>query len=548
MGMIHTALKTLLLLFILSFGMCQKAFSQQDTSKVYEWNGGLIRFHTVEKGKTLYSISKMFQVKQEDILLMNPSAENGLKTGMVLRIPVAASKSDKAPEKEQPKSSQQHTVKAKETAFGIAKMYGLTVAELEAMNPEIQQGLKPGMQLYVYPASVKKPEDPKKTAELMSDRRSKSNEGNPVKEESVSCSVLSKEQQNRPFQISILLPFFLPSGEELNPKARIGLDFYSGAKLALDSLKKLGYQITVHVFDSQNDSTSVDDFLKNPALAKSDLIIGPLYSSAFIRVAEFAKSKNIPAVSPFSQSDALLTSYPNVIKVIPDLLSQIQQSGPALKKLHPNARYTLIRNSNEKDKELADAFKSSLLVSAAISPDDFQEITYSSMSDLLEKLSEANENVILFPSTVQVQVIDFVGRLSAARTGKRITLVGLNDWNNYENIEFDHLNNLNFTCAAPSSTNHSSGAARLFQSRFKEEFKGEPTFYAYQGFDVTFYFCKQIASYGKSFLKCLPEVPLVCGINSCYRYSRIGENDGYENQFIYLLEMDNFELKRRNQP
>ena len=535
-------LKYLFFIFLLSLGGLQCICAQQDTTKVYEWNGMKFHYFKVEKGRTLYSISKMFQVGQDEILSMNPELTDGLKTGISIRIPAKK----KTSEPEIPaKSYQLHKVKQQETAFGIAKMYGISIADLEKMNPEIKQGLKTGMELKVYPAPVKRPNI--KAVNSDSSSAQKIIAQIPEKENN-SCNELSKKLQSRKIQIALLLPFYLPAAEEINPKARIGLDFYAGAKLALDSLKKEGFTISANVFDISNDSSSVDDILKNPSFAKSELIIGPLYSSAFIRIAEYAKKNNIPAVSPFSQSDALLADKSNVIKVTPDLISQAQHCGPELKKIHPNAHFYLVRNNNEKDKEIADAIKTSLLVSGAIATESFHETTFSSVSDLLSILSESNENIIIFPSTVQIQVIDFIARLSAGRIGKRITLVGLNDWNNYENIEFDHLNNLNFSFFTPSNSNFQTPAAQIFRSRLKKEFKGEPSFYTFQGFDVTYFFAKQTAKYGDSMLNCLPQIPLMCGFNSCYRYEKIGENDGYENQFNYIIKMDDFELKRLNQP
>ena len=526
--------KHILYIVIALFFVGKLSAQQQDTSKVYESNGQSFRFYKVEKGKTLYGISKLFQVSQDDILNMNPEAVSGLKTGMLLKIPKKSSDDNSI----KPKSSLSHTVQAKETVYGIAKMHGLTVSELENMNPEIKKGLKAGMVLTLYPAPIRKPIDSEKT---------KSDSINILtKEKEKGCHELSDKEQRRNIQVTYLLPLFLPATEEFNPKSRIGLDFYSGAKMAIDSLKKLGYNLTVNIFDVQNDSTSLQDIIKNPVLAKSDMIIGPLYSSSFVKIAEFARLKSIPAVSPFSQNDALLNKFPNTIKATPDIISQLQLSGPLLKGAHPGAKFTLIRNTNEKDKELADALKSSLLVSAGISNDQFQEITYSGVNELLTILSEANENVILFPSTVPVQVIDFIGRLSSNRVGRRITLFGLNDWINYENIEFDHLNNLNFTCAASSNTNFYSTTSKAFQATYKDEFKGDPTFYSFQGFDITLFFCEGVAKYGSSFLDCLSEMPKKCGYNSCYKYSRIGNDDGFENQFIYLLEMNNFEMKRKN--
>ena len=535
-------LKYLFFIVILSLGGMQGMYAQQDTSKVYEWNGMKFHYYKVEKGKTLYSISKMYQVSQDEILSMNPELTDGLKAGISIRIPVKKITS----EPEIPaKSYQIHKVKQQETAFGIAKMYGISIADLEKMNPEIKLGLKTGMELKVYPAPVKRPNV--KVANSDSTSAPQISTQIPEKENN-SCKELSKKLQSRKIEIALLLPFYLPAGEDLNPKARIGLDFYAGAKLALDSLKKEGFTVSANVFDISNDSSSVDDILKNPSFAKSELIIGPLYSSAFIRIAEYAKKNNIPAVSPFSQSDALLADKSNVIKVTPDVISQAQHCGPELKKLHPSAHFYLVRNNNEKDKEIADAIKTSLLVSGAISTESFHETTFSSVSDLLSMLSESSENIIIFPSTVQIQVIDFIARLSSGRLGKRITLVGLNDWNNYENIEFDHLNNLNFTFLAPSNSNFKSHESQIFRTRLKKEFKGEPSYYSFQGFDVTYFFTKQTAKYGDSMLKCLPQIPLVCGFNSCYHFDKIGEHDGYENQFNYIIKMDDFELKRLNQP
>ena len=155
MGMKNQHLKYLLFIFFFSLGGMQCLYAQQDTSKVYEWNGMKFHYYKVEKGKTLYGISKMFQVSQDDILSINPEIKDGLKSGKSIRIPVKRTTS----EPEIPaKSYQLHKVKQQETAFGIAKMYGISLAELEKMNPEIKQGLKTGMELKVYPAPLRKPD------------------------------------------------------------------------------------------------------------------------------------------------------------------------------------------------------------------------------------------------------------------------------------------------------------------------------------------------------------------------------------------------------
>ena len=107
--------------------------------------------HTVVQGETLYSIAKKNGVSVELLKQANPSvAKDGLKTGQQIRIPgtVEASMTPvKQPQK--PAIVSQHLVKQGETKFSIAKMYGLSVGELERQNPGIASGLATGATLNI---------------------------------------------------------------------------------------------------------------------------------------------------------------------------------------------------------------------------------------------------------------------------------------------------------------------------------------------------------------------------------------------------------------
>ena len=72
----------------IGFLLASPLSAQTDTSKVYQLNGRQVRYLKVEKGKTLYSISKTYNVPQDTLMVWNKELEHGLKTGMILRIPV----------------------------------------------------------------------------------------------------------------------------------------------------------------------------------------------------------------------------------------------------------------------------------------------------------------------------------------------------------------------------------------------------------------------------------------------------------------------------
>lgn len=526
------------LTMLMSIALFNNTVAQIDSTIGYDWNGDWVKNLKVEKGKTIYNLTKTYNISESELYRLNPVLKDGLKTGMTIRIPTE--KLDVPPPKNsteptQLKGALRHTVKKKETLYGISKMYGVSSDDIYAINPQLKDGMQPGMVLIIYPKPSVQPKQ-KDSTEIKAIQET-------AKPKEKSCNALPISDQKRVIKVSLMLPFYLNSEVNLNEKSRIGLDFYGGAKLAMDSLKSLGYNINVQVFDTQNDTTSVADVLLNPALKESDLIIGPLYSSAFVKVADFAKKHKIPAVSPFSQSETLLENYPNVFKVTPSSLSLVTDLAPALKNAHPKGKFVLLKTESEKDEKLYLTFMESW------KKNDLGDIVESPLKDFRTSISSLDpiaENVIVFLSTDQVKIIDLIGKLNAQRRDSKIFLVGLNDWNSFDNLDYDQLNNLNFTYASPVSYDFTSGSSLKFQSDFRSEFKGEPNFYAYQGFDICFYFPRQIARLGSNFFDCIEKQAIECGFNSCYSYKSHSEDSGFDNGHTNILRLTQFKPKRIN--
>jgi len=121
-----------------------------------------IRFtiHKVKRKETLYSISKKYDVTQDAIKKYNKRLySETLRKGDKIRIPLnyvgvveekvtlvnngGGISKDEAPKDNGPAFSS-YVVKSKETKYGVARLYGITIAELEAMNPNMGSGLKEG--------------------------------------------------------------------------------------------------------------------------------------------------------------------------------------------------------------------------------------------------------------------------------------------------------------------------------------------------------------------------------------------------------------------
>ena len=123
-------LLTISLVFVLSFNK----ITAQDS----------IIEHRIQKGETAYFIAQKYKVSVEEIYKLNPESQNGIKDDQMIRIPVHSS--------EKPNSSQQitHVVGAKETLFGLAKQYNISVEALQNANQAIlTNGLQIGQQLII---------------------------------------------------------------------------------------------------------------------------------------------------------------------------------------------------------------------------------------------------------------------------------------------------------------------------------------------------------------------------------------------------------------
>ena len=92
--------------------------------------------HTVTKGQGLYSISRMYGVTEADIIALNPGSEIVIKVGQQLRIPQNKQQQSSANTPQAKAGNERfHTIKTGETLYRLTVIYGLTAREICNANP-----------------------------------------------------------------------------------------------------------------------------------------------------------------------------------------------------------------------------------------------------------------------------------------------------------------------------------------------------------------------------------------------------------------------------
>lgn len=107
-------------------------------------------YRQVKKKETIYGISKELGITKEDIIKYNPSVASGLQRNQILYFPVKDFKKESSANVQKASNtSVTHLVKSGETLFGIARTYGISIADLVEANPSTKSGLKSGQQLTI---------------------------------------------------------------------------------------------------------------------------------------------------------------------------------------------------------------------------------------------------------------------------------------------------------------------------------------------------------------------------------------------------------------
>ena len=117
----------------------QKTTSKRSESIVYI-DGKSYRVHTIARGETLYSLSKLYEVTEEEITAANPLVRGpeGVKGGQVIKIPVhAETTTPTLTARQTAKLFDEYTVKAGDTSYSIARSYGLSLNILVEDNPGV---------------------------------------------------------------------------------------------------------------------------------------------------------------------------------------------------------------------------------------------------------------------------------------------------------------------------------------------------------------------------------------------------------------------------
>ena len=611
--------------------------------------------HTIKKGETIYSISKKFKVSAATIYQLNPDLKHVIKTGIILILPnngeevIISIKKHRVRKRETIKSIatkydiskdllkkynkelyarepnkgeridipvfnvialsnttnketltandtiKKHKVLPKETKYGIARKYDITIAELEVLNPNMAKNLAIGEEIIVPKKEISsnailvEDEDKYEFYEVLPKEgffRLKVKFGlsqeeiialNPYAVEGLKEGMILKipkinntldvqkfEAVNladyilntSKKKLAVMLPFKLNRIDldslsvntdllKSDGTLRAAIDFYSGVLMAAEFAKDKGISTDITIYDTEGQVSKVAQIMSSNNFNEIDAVIGPLLSKNIEKAASALQSENIPVFSPLSKFK--LKEYPNLYQTIPS--SELMETAMLdfiIKRLDT---INIIVITGKEWTQRKGTIMTAIPSAKTIVP---EEGNYLYLEDIQIQLDTVKENWVILDSDNPILVSNVVGLLNGfpeiildeddVEIGKnniRLFAVNKSRAFDYHDVSNVHLANLNFTY--PSSNKHYDYDLMVpFLVSYKNKYGVMPNHYAIRGFDVTYDVLLRLANAITLEEASISDIKTEY-IENKFQYLNMS-NSGYKNQAFYIMKYNN-ELK-----
>lgn len=612
-------MKRFLVFWMLSVGMLfaptllRAQVAMERSNEVVAISGKQYYMHHVKAGETLYSLTRAYQVSEEELRRLNPELnELGLQADMVLAIPVVAD------------GYYVYTVQEAERTKRLLRRLQVDEEEFRRLNPSVGVDLFVGQRIMipVHDAPAPTLYEPEETVEHPKPHvvdtiylPKPEPQADTLEEEKPGVFALpairpdtcypSPQNAHRLYHVALLVPLYLDDIEHIdvsraqaertkNSRAMRFLQFYEGFMMAVDSMtQRCGMRLELTVIDvHENEATAraaVDQLRDKPI----DLIVGPFFSRSFSVVEEYALRNHIPTVNPMSERGSIIVDAPNVIKLKPSPISMVNQLADLIQTRYPKAKVSLISDGNSADTVMMADLERVLdsVVSGEVSftnremhdlivresvrrnmgrrvlstlevegqifstrsledhPDgtvyfqnQFQSYSVGDINAFVRGLSSARDNVLIAYGKDIVFATQILNTINRSAQDYPITLIGLPSWSEFDNLLVPNLLNMNAIYFDDHFEDYNDSLTLNFVDDFRRKYDSEPIDYAFEGFDVGWYFLNVLMQYGPRALGCLPYIHMPM-LHTRYYFTKSRYNDGLENRYWNMFQYDRYSVE-----
>ncbi len=560
--------------------------------------------HTVKRKETLYRLSKDYNVEIDEIKRFNKHLySEELKRGEEILIPqrkkasgnteLASSRELDIPKavNQEISETREHVVLPKETKYGIARKYGITVKELEELNPKVDV-LKPGVMIRVGTDVLDEPViltdevfefyevKPKETLFGLSRKFDVSQDSlmslNPALEDGLKIGMVLKvpntdDEDNLPGEtedlaseaengnankkldlsnklsnfntkeLVVLLPYNLSQIDQdsissykdaiLDDRVlRISLDFYSGVKMAVEKAKSFGISTQLKTYDTRRNVQEVTNIISSNDFSSVDAVIGPLLQNTTEAAAARLAQYNVPVISPLSNRE--MRSYQNLFQSRPtdEILKNAMFDYLEKNAVGKNVIIIADAAKNQEKNELTQILPNSRVI--------LPSEAYLSAEKIKGVLSKTQENWVILESSNIGLISSTTSALNRLAREHQIKLFTTNRNSGFEDdvVDNEHLGRLNFHYPSVDKQ-YDDMMTEEFIEDYKEQFNMIPNQYVVRGYDLTLDILLRLASAEDLYDSFEKYTGFTEYHENKFHYNS-KRNGGFYNDAVYIMSLD----------
>ncbi len=490
-----------------------------------------IKQYTVLPKEGKWRVAYKFGITVAELNMLNPKLGDSLQVGQKINVPNIANSEENSIDD----SYNYYTVLPKEGFYRLKVKLGLEQEDIERLNPGLETtGLKEGMVLKV-PGNVDV------------------SGGNTVQGTKVDLSSsLTNLGMKR---LAVMLPFRLHRIDVDSTKEakrllqtdqylRPALDFHSGILIALDEAKSKGISVTLDVYDTQNRESAISHIIDTKDFSQTDAVIGPFMPKHVDRVTMAMKRNNVPVFVPLSTTAQLRD---NVFQTRPSNDLMFKQMVAHVKKDSTVQNIILISDIKSKglSAKLKKEFPDATVIVSRKDEKDQKDKHHILLEDIEEKFKNGKNVVFLHTSKE-----GFVSNVSSMLNSfiddeKDVVLMTTNHNRAFEgeNVSNYHLSNLRFQYPSVYMP-YNTESKNSFVRRYEEAYNEPPNKFAVRGYDLTMDILLRLAS--QEGLAAFDDDTMTTEYTeNKFQYAK-KTFGGYYNQAMYIVKYDDLKIIEAN--
>jgi LysM repeat protein len=489
-----------------------------------------VKKYKVQPTEGKWRIAYKFGITVAELEALNPSINEIIQPGDELNVPNIEDKEEKKIET----AYNYYEVLPTEGFYRLNVKLGLTQEQLEALNPELKQtGLKVGMVLKV-PSDVD-----------IADRL--------IDVETTSLKTSLKNFKTK--KLALMMPYRLnridtdsvAEAKDMiknNKLLSIVLDFHIGVTMALDSAKQLGISTDLKVLDTRYQVSRTGKLLEDNDFSDYDAIIGPMEEKSFDRVALALKNDRVPVIAAMNKPKEV---YGNVFQTIPENKLLRKTMVDFVKADSLKSKVVIISDQGHRvsSEALKGEFTDAKLIFSRKNKKNPEDAFFIYPTDL-ENVFTAGKTIVFLETSSNSfasSVISILNGLIVDRTEIVLATLDKNKAFEGKNIDNYHLSNLKFHYPSVNK-DFDESKTNGFVSAYRKEYGVSPSKYTARGFDITLDLLMRLAS-GENLYDSSSNSIETEYVENKFRYNK-SLFGGYVNEAVYIVKYDDLRIVKAN--